>query len=109
MFAGNDLNGISIQQTGIVDRAKAQNYPFAQENNTYALVSPDGYKFSVIDAASTNDPVTKVTLNTNDLAKTKSYWTDALKIQLKNENPKEITLAYSDNQAQLAFKHTGKD
>lgn len=88
---------------------KKQNYPFTVENDVYTLSSPDGYKFYVTDSAepAEGDPVKNVVINSNDLQKTKSYWTDLLKMQLVQENDKEISLTYGATQAQLVFRKTG--
>lgn len=50
---GNDFNGITIQSKGIIERAKAINYPFTEEDNKYTLKSPDGYTFYVLDNQNT--------------------------------------------------------
>lgn len=109
MFTGNDFHGISIQSNGIIDRVKKQNYPFQVENDTYILKSPDGYKFYINDDVLPNgeDPVRKVIINTNDLAKTESYWVNVLKMNLIEKSDKEISLSYSNKQATLAFTYTG--
>lgn len=107
---GNDFNGISIKSKGIIDRAKEQNYPFKLENDVYTLQSPDGYKFYVFDEenAGNSDPVQKVTINTNDLRKTETYWTDALSITVVEKSEREVAFAYEGKQTKLAFSHSGK-
>lgn len=104
---GNDLNGISIKSKGIVERVKSQNYPFTVEDSIYVLKSPDGYTFYVVDESSENDPVQNVVVNTNDLQKTQSYWTDLLSMQIVKQNDKEIHLTYVGSQTQLVFRKTG--
>lgn len=105
---GNDLNGITIKSKGIVDRAKEQNYPFTVENNVYTLQSPDGYTFYINDEEpTTHDPVEKVTINTNDLQKTTTYWTDVLGITAFDRSDNEIALAYDSKQTKLAFNQIG--
>lgn len=54
------------------------------------------------------DPVKSVAVNTNNLEKTKAYWTDVLNMRLVNETANEISLTYGDQQANLVFKQTGK-
>lgn len=107
---GNDFNGISVKSKGIIDRAKQQNYPFKLENDVYTLKSPDGYKFYVIDEdnLNSNDPVEKVTINTNDLSKTETYWTQALDINIVEKNDEEVSFAYDTKQTKLAFNRTGE-
>lgn len=109
-FLGNDLNGISIKTSGIIDRAKEQNYPFTLDNGVHVFKSPDGYNFYVTDSAeqSGTDPVKSVTINSNDLQKTHSYWTDLLKIQVENQSEDELVLSYGGEQTKLIFKKTGK-
>lgn len=105
---GNDFNGITIKSKGIIDRAKEQNYPFKVVDNVYVLQSPDGYNFYVNDEEqTTNDPVQKVTINTNDLQKTATYWTDVLGITAVDKNDTEIVLAYDSKQTKLAFNQCG--
>ncbi|XP_055303423.1 glyoxalase domain-containing protein 4 [Sitodiplosis mosellana] len=101
---GNDFNGISIKANGIIDRVKEQNYPFTTENDVYVLKSPDGYTFYVTDEQSSGDPVKNVVINSNDLQKTQSYWTDLLGMQLVKQTDNELTLTYSGEQANLVFK-----
>lgn len=107
IYIGNDFNGISIKSSGIIDRAKEQNYPFSVEDKVYVLQSPEGYKFYVIDEPSNGDPVEAVIINSNDLEKTQSYWSDFLNMKLLQQSDKEIRLSYSSNQAQLVFKKIG--
>lgn len=109
MFSGNDFNGMSIKAAGIIGRLKEQNYPHVVENDVYVLTSPDGYKFYVTDSPKPEgeDPVTNVIINSNDLQKTKPYWTELLKMQLVQQSDTEISLTYGAKQAQLVFRKTG--
>lgn len=72
------------------------------------MKSPDGYTFYVSDEQSNGDPVQSVVINSNDLQKTQSYWTDLLGKQLVNQTDNEITLTYGGEQANLVFKKYGK-
>ncbi|XP_031625445.1 glyoxalase domain-containing protein 4 isoform X2 [Contarinia nasturtii] len=101
---GNDFGGIAIKANGIVDRVKKQNYSFTVENEVYLLKSPDGYKFYVTDAQSSGDPVQSVIINSNDLQKTQSYWTDLLNMKLLNQSDNELALKYDGDQTKLIFK-----
>lgn len=108
MNAGNDFNGINIETSGILERIKAQNYSFVEENGVYVLQSPDGYKFYVSEVAENQgDPVKGVIVNTTNLEKTKAYWTNVLNMRLANETADAISLSYGDQQAKLIFKRTG--
>jgi len=101
---GNDFHGITIQSSGIADRAKQENYPFALDNGVYSFQSPDGYTFFVKDEPTTgNDPVQKVSLNCTDIDKTLHYWKDLLQMNVITKTDKEILLAYGDGSAQLEF------
>lgn len=101
---------MSIKTSGIIERVKKQNYPFAVDNDVYVLTSPDGYKFYVTDSAEQEDgdPVQNVIINSKDLQKTQAFWTDLLKMQLVQQSEKEISLTYGAKQAQLVFRKTGK-
>lgn len=101
---GNDFGGVTIQSQEVLDRARANNYPIAQENNQSVLTSPDGYKFFIIAKPQpTSDPVISVTLNCKNLAASKKYWHELLSMKLVKEESKCITLSYGDNQAALSL------
>lgn len=104
---GNDFGGINIKSNGIIDRVKKQNYPFSVENDVYLLKSPDGYKIYVTDGKSNADPFESVIINSNDLQKTKTYWTDLLNLKLVAQSDHELTLKYGGEQAKLIFQKTG--
>lgn len=111
IFTGNDFNGIKIQASGIIDRAKKENYPYTVESdNKYVFRSPDGYTFYVTDEQQPGDgdPVQGIVFNTNDLKKTHLYWMDLLTMKLVHQNDTEVCLTYSGNQAKLFYRKTGK-
>lgn len=60
------------------------------------------------DEQSRGDPVQNVIVNSNDLQKTQSYWTDLLGMQLVKQTDNEIMLTYGGEQATLVFKKYGK-
>lgn len=74
----------------------------------HILKSPDGYTFYVSDEPSLGDPVKNVVINSNDLLKTHSYWTDLLGMQAVNQSDNELVLTYGGDQANLVFKKYGR-
>lgn len=91
---GNDFGGITIKSSDVIDRATKSNYPMVKESDHFLLVSPDGYKFFVINEKHdpAEDPVKKVTLNVTDLERSAKYWHGTLEMK---------QLAKSDKCAQL--------
>lgn len=70
------------------------------------LISPDGYKFFIIPESQPNDqdPVVDVTLMSTNLAESKKYWHDLLRMNLLSEESDSILLNYANNQCSLRLK-----
>uniref|UniRef100_A0A0K8UBX9 Glyoxalase domain-containing protein 4 n=1 Tax=Bactrocera latifrons TaxID=174628 RepID=A0A0K8UBX9_BACLA len=103
---GNDFGGITIKSKETIERARSQNYPISQEQGLHVLTSPDGYKFYIIEEPQPKetDPVMSVTLNSSNLAASKTYWHELLKMKVEVEDSNAITLFYGENQARLTLK-----
>ncbi|KAH9507480.1 Glyoxalase domain-containing protein 4 [Bulinus truncatus] len=54
---GNDFLGITIHSETILDTAKKAGYPVTERDKVGILISPDGYKFRVINKPSEGDPI----------------------------------------------------
>eukprot|EP00088_Acartia_fossae_P005937 TRINITY_DN12693_c0_g1_i1.p1 TRINITY_DN12693_c0_g1~~TRINITY_DN12693_c0_g1_i1.p1 ORF type:complete len:310 (+),score=91.19 TRINITY_DN12693_c0_g1_i1:38-931(+) len=102
---GNDFQGITIESSEAIARAKAANLPLQQagEDSKYCLVSPSGYKFILVDKPqpSDKDPVVSVGISVSDMAKSSQYWTGLLGMNLAKDGGNEKSLQFGDNQAQL--------
>lgn len=59
---GNEFGGITIRSSEALIRAKKHNYSINKENEWNVLISPDGYKFYIIDEA---QPITEGIFNCN--------------------------------------------
>ncbi|XP_065075419.1 glyoxalase domain-containing protein 4 [Ochlerotatus camptorhynchus] len=96
---GNDFGGITIKSAEVVERATKSSYPMVKENDRFVLVSPDGYKFFVINEKHkpTEDPVRKVTLNITDLERSVKYWHKTLEMKQLAKSDKSAQLTYKDN------------
>ncbi|XP_058836535.1 glyoxalase domain-containing protein 4 isoform X1 [Topomyia yanbarensis] len=105
---GNDFGGITIQSTEVIERATKQNYPMVKEDEHFLLVSPDGYKFFVINenvgSGQGADPVQKVTLNCTDLERSIQYWHGELQMKQLVKNERSVQLAYQENGFVLELK-----
>lgn len=55
MIIGNDFRGITIHSSEVLQRAKDNEYPIVEENEQQILISPDGYKFFIINDAALED------------------------------------------------------
>ncbi|XP_055390025.1 glyoxalase domain-containing protein 4 [Condylostylus longicornis] len=103
---GNDFGGITIQSKEVLQRAEENNYPVNNENNKKVLISPDGYKFFIVDEPQpkNKDPVLHVTLHSSNLIHSREYWHDILNMKILKEEDKSILLSYGENQAGLNIK-----
>ena len=100
---GNDFGGLTIKSKGIIDRVKQFKYPMKDLGDICGLVSPDGYKFFIIDqeTEANSDPVKEVTLNVTNLDDSLKYWHEILNMKLLNKETKQAILTYNESQASL--------
>jgi len=103
---GNDFGGITIQSQDILQRAETQKYSIATENGIKYILSPDGYKFYIIEETQPKDrdPVLEVKLHSTNLSNSKKYWHDILNMKIIKEEDKKISLTYGENQAALVIE-----
>ncbi|XP_054730383.1 glyoxalase domain-containing protein 4 [Anastrepha obliqua] len=103
---GNDFGGITIKSKEALERARSQNYPITEEEDLHVLTSPDGFKFFIIEEPQPQnaDPVLSATLHSSNLAASKHYWHELLKMNVVEETSNTITLSYGENQASLRLK-----
>nr|ADG64912.1 hypothetical protein GA25437 [Drosophila pseudoobscura] len=101
---GNDFGGVTIHSTEILPRAVQHSYPIDKTEGGSLLTSPDGYKFLVIDQAAPTadaDPVQSVELHVSNLAASRQYWEQLLRMQPLAENKQSVRLSYVGKQASL--------
>ncbi|EDW29956.1 GL15913 [Drosophila persimilis] len=101
---GNDFGGVTIHSTEILPRAAQHSYPIDKTEGGCLLTSPDGYKFLVIDQAAPTadaDPVQSVELHVSNLAASRQYWEQLLRMQPLAENKQSVRLSYGGKQASL--------
>ncbi|XP_002134335.1 glyoxalase domain-containing protein 4 [Drosophila pseudoobscura] len=101
---GNDFGGVTIHSTEILPRAAQHSYPIDKTEGGSLLTSPDGYKFLVIDQAAPTadaDPVQSVELHVSNLAASRQYWEQLLRMQPLAENKQSVRLSYGGKQASL--------
>nr|ADG64921.1 hypothetical protein [Drosophila pseudoobscura] len=106
---GNDFGGVTIHSTEILPRAAQHSYPIEKTEGGHLLTSPDGYKFHVIDQAVTEadaDPVQSVELRVTNLAASRQYWEQVLRMQPLAENKQSVWLTYDFKQASLQLTQT---
>nr|ADG64923.1 hypothetical protein [Drosophila pseudoobscura] len=106
---GNDFGGVTIHSTEILPRAAQHSYPIEKTEGGHLLTSPDGYKFHVIDQAVTEadaDPVQSVELRVTNLAASRQYWEQLLRMQPLAENKQSVWLTYDFKQASLQLTQT---
>ncbi|XP_034118449.1 glyoxalase 1 [Drosophila albomicans] len=98
---GNDFGGVTIHSKDILAKAAEHSYPVVKQDGRNILASPDGYKFYVVESAPTSDPVQEVEIHVKDLAASRKYWHELLKMNVLEENAKSVLLTYGSNQASL--------
>jgi len=106
---GNDFRGITIKSKEIIERARKNNWPVAEENGLSVLKAPGGYKYYIIDESQPagQDPVQKVTLASSNLQKSIAYWKDILQMKVYEQKDRSVLLGYGDNQAKLELEDIG--
>lgn len=95
---GNDFGGVTIHSAEIVDRASKAGYPVETGSGHSVLTSPDGYKFFIVNSATSGavDPVRKVTLNVTDLERSVKYWHETLQMKQVTKGADSAELTYQE-------------
>jgi len=104
---GNDFQGITIQSSEALVRAKEASLPIQDIGNSrYSLCSPSGYKFIIVDQLQPKDrdPVMSVGISVSDMDRSSKYWNGLLGMNIVKADEKEQILEFGSNQAQL-FLH----
>jgi len=101
---GNDFQGITIQSSEALARAKEASLPIKDIGNSrYSLCSPSGYKFILVDQSQPKDrdPVMSVGISVSDMDRSTKYWNGLLGMNIVKTDDMEQRLEFGSNQAQL--------
>jgi len=102
---GNDFNGITIRSAAIIERAKAANYPFQQQDGRFILRTPEGYPFFILNEPepTTSDPIVKFGLNVTEIKRSIHYWHEILRMKLLSSTEHSALLTY-DAEKQVSLE-----
>ncbi|XP_064613163.1 LOW QUALITY PROTEIN: glyoxalase domain-containing protein 4-like [Liolophura sinensis] len=110
---GTDFRGITIHSKKVIENAQKNGYPVTEEGDKKVVISPDGYRFIVVDEdvreVSKYDPVKKVTLASSDLKKSVDYWSRLAGMTVYTQTEKTALLGYGDDQCSLELYDIGGD
>jgi len=102
---GNDFQGIKIQSSEAIYRAKAAALPLKAEaeSGEHSIVSPTGYKFILVDAPQPKDrdPVLSVGISVSNMKESLAYWSDLLSMDKVKVGEEISSLRFGENQAKL--------
>ncbi|CAK8692169.1 unnamed protein product [Clavelina lepadiformis] len=103
---GNDFLGLTIKSAEAVKNCKVKNWELkVLSENIYETHAPGGYRFVLVDEPQPcTDPVQKVTLASSCLQKSVDFWTKIAGMKVYEQNGKQATLGYSDEQAKLSLQ-----
>ena len=104
--AGNDFQGITIQSSEVLERAKLIGWPIIEEKGRLILEAPGGYKFIIIDLPQPveSDPVLSVAIAVSSMTKSVKYWSGLLEMKATSSTLDTTSLSYDEkNQASLVL------
>jgi len=103
---GNDFQGITIQSSECLERARKCGWPIETDDCHNILEAPGGYKFFVIDMPQPKDrdPVLNVAIGVSNMSRSISYWAGLLEMKVTGATPATTSLSYNANsQASLTL------
>ena len=103
---GNDFQGITIQSSECLERAKTAGWPVKTEEGRAVLEAPGGYKFFIIPSPqpTTRDPVLSVAIAVSDMTKSLQYWSGLLGLSVTSASSNTTSLSYQPaSQASLVL------
>ena len=102
---GNDFQGITIQSSECLERAKTAGWPVKTEAGRPFLEAPGGYKFFIIPSPrpSTRDPVLSVAIAVSDMTKSVQFWSGLLGMNVTSATASTTSLTYHPQQATLVL------
>lgn len=78
---GDDFRNVSLRgRSDILARCEKEGYEVHDEDGETFLLSPDGYKFVLVDEPVERDPVIGVSVNVADLERSRDYYVNVLKM-----------------------------
>jgi len=102
---GNDFQGITIQSSESISRARETGWPVLEDGGHAVLEAPGGYRFYVIDQPqpSDRDPVLSVAIGVSNMPRSVEYWAGLLGMRVTSATVNTTTLSYSANQSTLVL------
>jgi len=102
---GNDFQGITIQSSECLERAKTAGWPVRTDQGRSVLEAPGGYKFFIIPSPrpSTRDPVLSVAIAVSDMTKSLQFWSGLLGMNVTSATASTTSLTYHPQQATLVL------
>ena len=102
---GNDFQGITIQSSECLERAKTAGWPVKTEQGRSVLEAPGGYKFFIITSPqpTTRDPVLSVAIAVSDMTKSVQFWSGLLGLSVTSATSSTTSMTYHPGQATLVL------
>ena len=102
---GNDFQGITIQSSECLERAKAAGWPVKREQGRAVLEAPGGYKFFIIPGpqSTTRDPVLSVGIAVSDMERSVLFWSSLLGLRANSASLATTSLSYQPSQASIVL------
>ena len=97
---GNDFQGITIQSSECLERAKTAGWPVKTEQGRSVLEAPGGYKFFIIPSAqpTNRDPVLSVAIAVSDMTKSVQFWSGLLGMNVTSATTTTTAMSYQPEQ-----------
>ena len=91
------MQGITIQSSDALARARAVGWPVTEEEGRHCVQAPGGYKFYLEDEAEARgrDPVRSVAVAVSNMQRSLGYWEGLLGMQPTSYQADTTTLSYS--------------
>jgi len=93
---GNDFQGITIQSSEALARAKATSWPVEDVQGTKMVRAPDGYPFYIVDLPQPvdSDPVVSVAISASSPTRSLTFWASQLGLDLLSGSPGSTSLRF---------------
>nr|ACO14738.1 Glyoxalase domain-containing protein 4 [Caligus clemensi] len=106
---GNDFRGITIQSSEVLKRAKEMKVDVKDvDGKTKLILSPDGYKFYIVDEAQPKDkdPVLSVKIGVSNMSNALDFWQTDLQMNLRSKGDKESLLDFAEDKIKVFLEAT---
>ena len=103
---GNDFQGITIQSSECLERAKTAGWPVKTEAGRPVLEAPGGYKFFIIPSPqpTSRDPVLSVAIAVSDMASSVQYWSGLLGLKVTSATAKPFRIQPLERQCPCRYE-----